>query len=74
MTCPGHPDGMLVRKVLLLLGDIGLAGHVQGAGWEGDFRAVPVDDVRNLEQYILLDLMIAYPLLGLGEGIDEDVQ
>lgn len=47
---------------------------MQGAGREGDFRAVGQDNVRDFQQYILFDLMEVHPLDGFGEGVDEKIQ
>ena len=47
---------------------------MQGTGGEGDFRAVGLDDGRDFQQYILLDLVVMHPLDGFGEGVDEEIQ
>ena len=47
---------------------------MQGAGGEGDFRAVGLDDGRDFQQHILFDLVEVHPLDGFGEGVDEEIQ
>ena len=47
---------------------------MEGLGREGDLRAVTGDNIRDLEQDVLLDVVKMDPLLGLGEGVDQDVQ
>ena len=47
---------------------------MEGLGREGDLRAVTGNNIRDLEQDVLLDVVKMDPLLGLGEGVDQDVQ
>ena len=55
-------------------GLIGRRFDMQGAGGEGNFGAVCLDDGSDFKQHILLDLMVMLPDNRPGEGVDEEIQ
>lgn len=47
---------------------------MQGAGGEGDFCILGLDDEGDFQQDILPDFVKLYPVNGFGESVDKEVQ